>query len=170
MINGVFVARGRNIAQEIIDEAHAADLRLLSYYWHITEDSVANLHREWICRHPDGTAIEHDPRGTHLDITGSYAEVVLTRLQELAESGADAIEFDERHLPPEGCWGLRSKPRGQQRPATTRRRMMRATRAISASSSSRPGGSKTHSSTGASRCRQRIPAACSSSAPRPSLP
>jgi hypothetical protein len=104
-INGVFIARGRSVAQEIIDEAHAEGQRIVTYYWHITEDSVANLHPEWVCRHPDGTPIRHDPRGIHLDITGPYREVVLTRLRELAALGVDCIEFDERHLPPDGCWG-----------------------------------------------------------------
>ena len=46
-----------------------------------------------------------DTRGTNLDITGPYREVVLTGCARLAELGADGFMFDERHLPPEGCWG-----------------------------------------------------------------
>ena len=45
-------------------------------------------------------------RGLHfLDVTGPYREVVLTRLRELAEMGADGFLFDAWHLPPVGCWG-----------------------------------------------------------------
>ena len=68
-------------------------------------------HPDWVCREPrsepgtPGDPIEHKTRGTYLDITGGYREVVLTRLRELAESGADGFNFDERHLPPDGCWG-----------------------------------------------------------------
>ncbi len=112
-IHGVTVPPGRNVAQEVIDEAHDQGLRLVAYYWHFTEASVADPHPDvephpdWICRHapPSTDPIEHDPRGTHLDITGPYREVVLTRLLELAEMGVDGFNFDERHLPPEGAWG-----------------------------------------------------------------
>jgi hypothetical protein len=104
-INGVLIVRGRSVAGEIIDEAHEQGLRIVPYYWHMTENSLAELYPDWVCRDPDGEPMVHDPRGIHLDITGPYREVVLTRLQELAARGADGLNFDERHLPPEGCWG-----------------------------------------------------------------
>jgi len=90
--------------QEIIDEAHAEGLRIVGYYWHQSEEALAALEAEWVCKKPDGTPIVGD-RGTNLDITGPYREVVLARLRKLAELGVDGFMFDERHLPPEGCWG-----------------------------------------------------------------
>lgn len=105
IIDGAFIERGRNVAREIIDEAHREGLKIVAYYWHMSEATLAGLYSDWICRDPDGSPIEHATRGTHLDITGPYREVVLTRLLELADMGADGFYFDERHLPPEGCWG-----------------------------------------------------------------
>jgi hypothetical protein len=46
----------------------------------------------------DGTGPIVGDRGTYLDITGPYREVVLTLLRELAAMGADGFFFDERHL------------------------------------------------------------------------
>jgi hypothetical protein len=105
-IDGVRIVRARNVAQEIIDEAHSEGLKIVVYYWHMAEARLATLHPDWVCMTPDGDAIEGPRRrGTHLDITGPYRELVLTRLLELADMGADGFYFDYRHLPPEGCWG-----------------------------------------------------------------
>jgi hypothetical protein len=87
--------------QEIIDEAHAEGLKIVAYYWHQT---LAAHDEEWVCHMPDGSEIEGE-RGIHLDITGPYRETVLEHLRRLADLGADASMFDERHLPPRGCWG-----------------------------------------------------------------
>jgi hypothetical protein len=118
VIHGVTVEPGRDVAKEIITEAHNQGLRIVLYYWHMTEASLSDpprpdleQHPDWVCREPSrepgtpGKPIEHKTRGTYLDITGGYREVVLARLLELAESGADGFNFDERHLPPDGCWG-----------------------------------------------------------------
>jgi hypothetical protein len=90
--------------KQIIDEAHAEGLRIVAYYWHMSEATQAARHEAWVCEDADGAPIV-DRRGTHLDITGPYRELVLARLRRLAELGADGLMFDERHLPPEGCWG-----------------------------------------------------------------
>jgi hypothetical protein len=103
-IDGEFVARGRNIAQEVIDEAHAEGLRIVTYYWHMTEKTFEDPEPEWVCKDEKGDPIV-GPRGIHLDVTGPYREVVRTRLLELAEMGADGFFFDYRHLPPRGAWG-----------------------------------------------------------------
>jgi Hypothetical glycosyl hydrolase 6 len=95
----------RNAAEEIIDEAHTEGSRIVAYYWHMTEARLAGLHPEWVCREPDGVTAIDGRRGDRLDITGPYREVVLTRLLELAEMGADGLFFDSEHLPPDGCWG-----------------------------------------------------------------
>jgi hypothetical protein len=90
-----------NTWQEIIDEAHVETLRIVCYYWHQTLTAHED---EWVCKTHDGAEIV-GKRGTNLDITGAYRETVLSHLRQLAELGADAFMFDERHLPPEGCWG-----------------------------------------------------------------
>jgi hypothetical protein len=111
VIHGVRLEPGRNVAREVVDEAHDQGLRIVTYYWHMTEASFTDPHpdvephEDWICRHPDGAVIVHKTRGTHLDISGPYRDVVLTRLLELAAMGADGFNFDERHLPPAGSWG-----------------------------------------------------------------
>jgi hypothetical protein len=108
-IDGVLVERGRSIAKEVIDEAHAQGLHVIAYVWHMAEARLAARHPDWICRRPSRDGTPGPPivgkRGVHLDITGPYREVVLTRLLELADMGVDGLKFDERHLPPEGCWG-----------------------------------------------------------------
>jgi hypothetical protein len=111
VIRGVTVGPGRDVANEIIAEAKSQDMRIVVYYWHMSEASISDPHPDvepnddWVCKHYQDGPIVHDPRGTYLDITGDYRDVVLRRLLELADRGADGFNFDERHLPPEGCWG-----------------------------------------------------------------
>jgi hypothetical protein len=113
IIDGALVARGRNLAQDMIDEAHAQGMKMAAYYWHMSEESLVespeldlNLYKDWICRHYDGTPIVGPQKqGTELDITGPYRELVVKRLLELAAMGVDGLFFDERHLPAPGCWG-----------------------------------------------------------------
>jgi hypothetical protein len=95
-----------NLVKDFIDEAHAAGLKIVAYYWHMSEATFANLRPEWVCKKRDGVTPISGPRrsGLLLDITGPYGEVVLTRLRELAIMGADGFFFDFRHLPPRGCW------------------------------------------------------------------
>jgi hypothetical protein len=104
-INGIVLQPGENVAGQIIDEAHAEGLKVITYYWDASEKTLAARHRDWVCRKPNRkTPIEHHRRGKHLDLTGPYREVVLARLLELADMGADGFFFDYRHLPREGCW------------------------------------------------------------------
>lgn len=103
IIDGELVARGRSVAQEVIDEAHAEGLSIVTYYWHMTEKTFEDFEPHWVCKDEEGNPID-GPRGIHLDITGPYREVVLKRLLELAEMGADGFFFDYRHLPPRGAW------------------------------------------------------------------
>jgi hypothetical protein len=110
-INGVPIARGRDVAKEIIDEAHGEGLRVVAYCWHMTEDSVSGDDRfaGWVCREhgeqPADPITGPNDQGEHLDITGPYREVVLQRLLELSDAGADGFYFDYVHLPLQGCWG-----------------------------------------------------------------
>jgi hypothetical protein len=106
VINDATLEPGRNVAGEIIDEAHAAGLKIVTYYWDASEETLAARNPDWICLDSDRlTPIAHPHRGTHLDLTGPYREVVLARLLELAGMGADGFFFDYRHLPRDGCWG-----------------------------------------------------------------
>jgi len=102
----VGAVQGRNVAKEIIDEAHAEGLKIITYYWHMGEQTYVDLHPEWVCKKKDRATPITDRRGADLDITGDgYREVVLTRLLELAEMGTDGFFFDSEHLPTAGCWG-----------------------------------------------------------------
>jgi len=66
---------------------------------------VAALRDDWVCRRPHHGKELNSPRRIQLDLTGPYREVVLTRLLELAEMGADGFFFDSRHIHRLGCWG-----------------------------------------------------------------
>jgi hypothetical protein len=104
-INDVILEPGENVAGEIIDEAHAEGLRIITYYWDASEKTLEDRNQDWVCLDSDRQTPLESPRGTHLDLTGPYREVVLARLLELADMGADGFLFDYRHLPREGCWG-----------------------------------------------------------------
>jgi hypothetical protein len=105
----------RDVWQQMVAKAHTEDMKIVAYYWHMAETSMATAHPDWVCRNPDGTPITHDRDDdddggegdfAYLDITGPYGEeVVLPRLRALAALGVDGVMFDERHLPPGGCWG-----------------------------------------------------------------
>jgi hypothetical protein len=94
-----------NVVPEFLAEAHARGLRIMAYYWHMAEDGLVQHNPEWVCKDRERNPIPDAHEGSvHLDITGPYREIVLVRLRELAAMGADALFFDYRHLPPEGCW------------------------------------------------------------------
>lgn len=100
---------------QMVAEAHTQDMKIVAYYWHMAETAMATAHPDWVCRNPDGTPITQDRDDddgggaagfAYLDITGPFGEeVVLPSLLRLAELGVDGLMFDERHLPPGGCWG-----------------------------------------------------------------
>jgi hypothetical protein len=91
-------------ARKMIADAHAAGLRIITYYWDMSDAEMEQLHPEWVCEDSAGEKRKHKRRGNFLDITGPYREVVLTRLLELAERGSDGFYFDNMHLPAPGCW------------------------------------------------------------------
>jgi hypothetical protein len=95
----------RNVVAQFIADAHAKGLKIITYYWHMSQKTMEQLHPKWVCRRRNGTPIEAATRGNHLDITGPYREVVLNHLLELAAMGADGIMFDFHHLPARGTWG-----------------------------------------------------------------
>jgi hypothetical protein len=97
----------RDVWQQMIDEARGRGLKMVGYYWHMAETAVADdpSRSTWVCKEDDRTTPIEGDRGTSLDTTGPYRELVLERLLLLAELGVDGFMFDERHLPPKGCWG-----------------------------------------------------------------
>lgn len=113
-VAGYTLEPGVNLAQQIIDEAHREGLKIIAYYFHMAErtlsagavsgDCVVPAHDEWVCRDPEDKPITFNGDWLWLDITGPYREVVLTRLLELADMGVDGFNFDDLHLPREGCW------------------------------------------------------------------
>jgi hypothetical protein len=104
-INGVLLGPEENAAQAIIEEAHAAGLKIIAYYFDAVEATLAACHPDWVCRTAKSKIPIPERRGVPLDLTGpAYREIVLTRLLELAEMGADGFYFDHLHLPREGAW------------------------------------------------------------------
>jgi hypothetical protein len=104
-INGIILEPGENVAKAIIDEAHTQGLKIIAYYWDASEETVVGLQDDWVCRRPHHGKELKSPRCIQLDLTGPYRELVLTRLLELAEMGADGFFFDSRHIHRAGCWG-----------------------------------------------------------------
>jgi hypothetical protein len=93
-----------NLIQPMVDDAHARGLRMIAYYWHMSDARIEALHPEWRCLDHRGDPIT-SKRGNHLDITSPYRRIVARRLVELADMGVDGFYFDHLHLPLQGCWG-----------------------------------------------------------------
>lgn len=95
-------AAERNIAQEIIDRAHAAGRKIIVYHRHMEDDWVAEAHPDWAAR--DDQGMIRLGRRYKICFNSPYDDFVLTRLLELVEMGADGFYFDETHQPKQGCW------------------------------------------------------------------
>jgi len=95
-------AEDRNIAQEIIDRAHAAGRRIIVYHRHMEDDWIAEEHPDWAAR--DERGFIRLGRRYKICFNSPYDAFVLTRLLELVEMGADGFYFDETHQPKQGCW------------------------------------------------------------------
>ena len=92
-----------NIVKQFIDHAHGIGTRIIAYYWHMSQESLEGR-PGWVCKKFNGRPIPSGRKGDWLDITGPYRKYVRDRLRELGAMGADAVFFDFRHLPPQGCW------------------------------------------------------------------
>ncbi len=84
--------------------AHAAGQHTIAYVWTSSDSVMAARHPDWVCRGPSGRSPVQAPRGTPLDITSAYRDVILGQLEALARAGVDGFFFDWAHLPPVGCW------------------------------------------------------------------
>ena len=93
---------GRNLAQEIIENAHQAGCRIIVYHRHIEDAYLAETQPDWMCRDAEGNP--YKKRGLKICFNSPYADFVQRRLLELVDMGADAFYFDEVHMPRDGCW------------------------------------------------------------------
>jgi hypothetical protein len=96
-------ARHRNIAKEIIDEAHQQGLKIISYYNHFTDKYAAEQHPDWITLNWDGKPYSYI-RGLELCFNSPYPDLYLQSALELVDLGVDGFLFDEWHQPKMGCW------------------------------------------------------------------
>ena len=99
-------ARHRNLAKQIIDNAHKLGLKIIVYYRHMEDKYMGNQHPAWICRDWENRPIRKDGRnrGIKLCFNSPYADFVQERLIELVDMGADGFYFDSSHMPRTGCW------------------------------------------------------------------
>lgn len=95
-------AAERNLAQEIIDDAHAHGCRIIAYHRHMEDDWAAQEHPDWAARDDKGAIMLG--RRTKMCFNSPYADFMQTRLLELVAMGADGFYFDETHQPKQGCW------------------------------------------------------------------
>jgi hypothetical protein len=96
-------AKDHNYAKEIIDNAHKVGCRIIVYHRHMEDRFMAKQHPDWVCRINAKGDAEHR-RGVMLCFNSPYADYFEKRLLELVDMGADALYFDEVHMPKTGCW------------------------------------------------------------------
>lgn len=96
-------AQKRNLAKEIIDNAHKSGLRILVYHRHMEDDYMAQQHPDWVCRDWNGKPLSTN-RGDYMCFNSPYPDYFLVRQLELVDLGADAFYYDETHMPKAGCW------------------------------------------------------------------
>lgn len=94
---------GEDIARQMIDRAHANDLRIIQYHRHMEDEYMAAQHPNWVCVDEDGTTLPAS-RGEYMCLNSPYLDYFTTRMLELTERGADGFYFDSKHMPPDGCW------------------------------------------------------------------
>jgi len=102
---GFNLSAGENILAASVANAWEADIPSIAYYAETGDQRLAEAFPGWIARDDEGNPIAHNNKGTYLDITGPYGEVVKQRILELADMGYSGIYLDFWHLPPGGLWG-----------------------------------------------------------------
>ena len=87
-----------NLAQDIINDAHAEGQRIIVYHRHMEDHFAVKDHPEWVSRDSwDVEYLRKFSRGVSLCFNTAYREHVLTRLLELVDMGADGFYFDSVH-------------------------------------------------------------------------
>ena len=97
------LVQDRNLAREIIDNAHRAGCRIIVYHAHMYNQDLAEEHPDWVCRDWRGKPLAHK-RLAYLCYNSPFPDFYLTRALELADLGADGFYFDSVHMPKMGCW------------------------------------------------------------------
>lgn len=120
-------AKDRNIAREIIEQAHANGMRIIVYYRHMEDRGMAREHPEWVCR--DSSGKPYVSRGLKMCFNTPYRDFVEKRLLELAQMGADGFYFDEIHQP-DVCTCPACKSNGKRREEIIREMFLPYRRAI----------------------------------------
>ncbi len=95
--------KNRDLARQVIDEAHKSGEKIIAYSRHMEDKAAAAAHPDWVCVDARGRPLS-SRRGKYLCFNSPYADFVQTRLLELVERGADGFYFDEAHQPKQGCW------------------------------------------------------------------
>ena len=93
-----FNVNGKNLAKDIIDGVHAANMKAIIYYRHQEDSEMYVAHPDWACLDVKGNTIK-TPRGTFLSLNSPYRNVLIQRIKELAQYGAEGFIFDEVQIP-----------------------------------------------------------------------
>lgn len=96
-------ARERNIALEIIKDAHNEGCKIIVYHRHMEDKYMAEEHPDWVCVNWKGNRL-NSSRGHYMCFNSPYAGYFQKRLIELVNMGADGFYLDEIHMPKSGCW------------------------------------------------------------------
>jgi len=97
------LTNGQDIAQQMIDRAHANSLWIIQYHRHMEDEYMASEHPDWVCVDEKGIILPAS-RGDYMCLNSPYLDYFTTRMLELTERGADGFYFDSKHMPADGCW------------------------------------------------------------------
>lgn len=103
-----FNVNEKNLAKNIIDQIHALNMKAIIYYRHTEDAEMLTKHPDWACTDVNGKKIK-SPRGTFLSLNSPYRDVVITRISELAQYGADGFYFDFSQMPEDGDFSTYSR-------------------------------------------------------------
>jgi len=96
-------AKDRNVAKELIDDAHKNGLRFLAYNRHMEDTYMAEQHPDWVCVGPDAKP-RSTRRGLNMCFNSPYVDYLIQRQLELVDLGVDGFFYDEVHMPNSCCW------------------------------------------------------------------
>ncbi len=100
-----------NRVEPVASALHRRGIRLIGYYFGSTDQTIARTLPQAVCKSPNGKPLLYkEEKGFKnvpwLDMTDpAYRDIIKQRLLEMAAMGVDGYNFDETHLPLEGCYG-----------------------------------------------------------------
>ena len=92
------VNSGRNLAKELIENAHKNGVRLIAYHRHMEDAWAAEAHPDWRAVDEKGGNYLGRNDQVKLSFASPYADFMLTRIEELTRLGVDGFYFDEAHF------------------------------------------------------------------------